>query len=242
MNGMGVSKSKFNKFRGFLEKSKITMSLVAQIVAGIVIVAISLSLIFRITHLILKNQILTFDVTIRDYIYLFRDPIITELMRGITFLGSAPFLGAATIATVVFLFKSRKKDALVFAFILSFGVFLNIALKYVFQRPRPDFLPLANESSYSLPSGHSMNSFVFYTCISFFIFRRLKNKSLKIFLMGASILLILLVGVSRIYLGVHYPSDVLAGFLTGLLWFVIVLIFEKTVLFFKLLSVYEGKK
>lgn len=238
----GISESKFNKFRGFLKKSKITISLMAQIVTGIVIVAISLTGIFKITHLILKNEILTFDVVIRDYVYLFRGPIITELMRGVTFLGSAPFLGTATIATTLFLLKNRKKDALVFTFILSFGVFLNIALKYLFQRPRPDFLPLANESSYSLPSGHSMNSFVFYTCISFFIFRKLKNKSLKIFLIGTSILLIFFVGISRIYLGVHYPSDVLAGFLTGLLWFVLVLIFEKTILFFKLLSVYEGKK
>jgi undecaprenyl-diphosphatase len=127
----------------------------------------------------------------------------------------------------------KRKDALVFSFTLFFGIGLNLLLKDMFHRPRPHLMPLVHETSYSFPSGHAMNSFIFYTCLSFFVFRKLKNRQLGISLITVSGVLLLLIGISRIYLGAHYPSDVLAGYMAGLCWFVVVFLFEKTLIFLR---------
>lgn len=115
-----------------------------------------------------------------------------------------------------------------FTFILAFSAGLNEILKHLFVRPRPQFMPLINEPSYSFPSGHSMNSFVFYTCLAYFIFSRVDNRTYRRLLYFLSAAIILLIGISRIYLGAHYPSDVLAGYAAGALWFFVVTLFEKT--------------
>jgi undecaprenyl-diphosphatase len=123
---------------------------------------------------------------------------------------------------------------------LFFGIALNFLLKSMFQRPRPTFLPLVQENFYSFPSGHAMNSFIFYTSLSFFIFRRIRNKYLRIGLIFLSMMFILLIGISRVYLGAHYASDVVAGYVTGFLWFVLVLFFEKSLVFLKLFKRYRA--
>ncbi len=102
------------------------------------------------------------------------------------------------------------------------GLGLTLLLKELYHRVRPDFLPLAYETSYSFPSGHAMNSLIFYTCLSFFVLNHVKNKQLRMIFFVLSGILIFLIGISRIYLGVHYPSDVIGGYAAGFCWLTLV--------------------
>lgn len=235
-------KHHLESFVGFSFSSQIPFILFAEIVVGFFTVIVSLVLFLKIGREVLGKEIFPIDTLITHTIYSLRSPEMTIFMNFITFLASNIFLTSAIIFTILFLLTKNKKDAFVFAFILISGVGLNQALKDTFQRARPTFLPLATEQSYSFPSGHTMNGFIFYTCLSYFIFRRFKNKKLGYFLIVCSAILVLLIGVSRVYLGVHFPTDVIAGYLGGILWFVIVLLFEKTVVFFKLFRKYESNK
>lgn len=226
----------------FSKSSQIALLLSSEIIIGFFLTIFTLAGFLKLGDDVLDKELISFDSSITNIIYSFRNPEMTSLMKSITFFGGDIFLGSATIMIILLLLRNNKKDALVFSFILFFGIGLNLLLKDMFQRPRPHFMPLVHETSYSFPSGHSMNSFIFFTSISFFLFRRLKNKSLRDTLLFLSGLLILLIGISRIYLGAHYPSDILAGYIAGLCWFVMVLLFEKTLIFFKLFKKFERKE
>lgn len=217
--------------------------LILEITFGLFIVLVSVYLFAEIAEDVWSNETIFFDQSITSLIYLTRNSVLTEWMLMITQLGGQYFLGTAIILTITFLLLSKHvKDALIFSFILFFGIVLNAALKIIFQRERPTLLPLANESSFSFPSAHTMNSFIFFTCLSYFIFRKMKHKKSKYTFISLSILLVILIGVSRIYLGVHFPSDVIAGYVAGLCWFVLVILFEKTLLFLNMFKRYEFEK
>jgi membrane-associated phospholipid phosphatase len=201
-----------------------------QIILGICAVIASLFVFLKLAYKIIDNETVFFDSSIINFMYSLRSPEMTALMKGITFLGGEIFLGTATAITILILFKKHKNDALNFIFILLFGIGLNLFLKDLFQRPRPDFMPLIHEATYSFPSGHAMNSFVFYMTLSYFIFHETRRKMLSILFASVSAIIVLLIGISRIYLGVHYPSDVIAGYAAGILWFCLVILFEKTVI------------
>lgn len=235
-------KRKFRKLFDFSRSSQIALILILEIIFGSFIVLVSLAIFFKLAREIAEKDVISFDSTITNFIYLLRTPLLTTVMNWITFFGGEYFLDVAILISIIFLFKKHKLDALIFTFILILSVGLNFYLKEFFHRARPDFLPLAFEKTYSFPSGHAMNSFVFFTSISYFIFRKMKNRKLGAFLIILSVLLIFLIGVSRIYMGVHYPSDVIAGFAAGLLCFVIVLLFEKTILFLRLFKKFESEK
>ena len=216
--------------------SKIFPLLLLQIAVGLGLITGSLYIFLRLANDVMQKQVISFDAAITQAVYAWRSPFLTDIMNGITFLGSHVFLAISMVAIILFLLRTNRKNALLFSFILSFGVGLNFLLKLLFERPRPDFMPLIDEISYSFPSGHAMNSFIFYACVSFFIFRHFKMKTLGWIHIAASAILVLLIGVSRIYLGAHYPSDVVAGYAAGLLWFILVLFFGKSLTFLKLLK------
>lgn len=230
------------KLFNFSKSSRTASTLVIEIIIGISAVIGSLYIFLKLSHKIISQEIMSFDTTIIYFVYTFRSPFFTEIMKTITFFGGEFFLGATIIVTILLLFRRHKKDAFVFGFILLFGISLNLLLKDLFQRPRPTLEPLIHEITYSFPSGHAMNSFVFYMALSYFVFRNTRNRKLGIWLTAISWMLVFFIGLSRIYLGAHYPSDVLAGFVAGLLWFVTVLLFEKTLIFLRLFQAYELNK
>lgn len=106
-------------------------------------------------------------------------------------------------------------------------------LKQIIQRPRPDIMPSVVETSYSFPSGHAMNSSVFYLTIAFYTYHFTRKKKLSLVVTGGAIVLLLLIGFSRVYLGVHYPSDVVAGYVVGVWWLTTAILISKSVSFVK---------
>ncbi|TYR76673.1 phosphatase PAP2 family protein [Rossellomorea vietnamensis] len=103
-------------------------------------------------------------------------------------------------------------------FTIALGGGFNWLLKAYFKRERPDIEALVEQGGYSFPSGHSMGSFVLYGTLAFAVFRLYDHTWSKILGAAALMLLVLLIGLSRIYLGVHYPSDILGGFSAGGVW------------------------
>lgn len=143
----------------------------------------------------------------------------TPIAKFITNFGGAIFLIILTILLLVVL--KNKKVGLSICINLVVVTILNQLLKRLLQRPRPTEFRIIEENGYSFPSGHSMVSMAFYGYLIYLIYRFVKNKYLKWISIVLLSLLICLIGISRIYLGVHYTSDVLGGFLISISYLVI---------------------
>lgn len=158
-----------------------------------------------------------------DYIYHHISKLIsdnfTTFFKLVTHFGDAPILIGISLGTLLF-FKNKRYGIFMSLNLTLIFVF-NQYMKIFFERPRPVDLMIVQERGYSFPSGHSMVSMAFYGFIIFLIWKYLKNKTLKwlyTILLG---ILIVLIGTSRIYLGVHYASDVLAGFYFSIAYLII---------------------
>lgn len=177
-------------------------------------------LVIGIIEDVLDKEIGKLDVTGYNLVseYLISDNI-TPLAKGITQLGGV--IGLITIAIVLSIaIKNKKINILIWAN-LGISALLNQILKRIVQRPRPTEFRIIDESGYSFPSGHSMVSAAFYGFLIYLIYKNVKNQYLKCGLITVLSLLIILIGTSRIYLGVHYTSDVLAGFLIAISYLII---------------------
>lgn len=141
-------------------------------------------------------------------------PVLTLLMKGVTHLGDS----AAIVVFCLILFvvsKTRRTMALPVSMAVISSAIFNIVLKHIFARSRPDILRLISETGYSFPSGHAMNNAALYTMLILLIWWYVKNTHLKITLSSICAALTILIGYSRVYLGVHYAGDVLGGWLFG---------------------------
>ncbi len=161
----------------------------------------------------------TIDNAIYETIIKIMNSNITAIMIFISFLGSAITLITLALASI-FLVKDKKYSKLIMLN-LALSFILNRILKLIIARPRPPRLRLVIENGYSFPSGHSMVSFAFYGFLIYLINKNLKNKKIKYSLIVLLSLLILLIGISRIYLGVHYVTDVLGGYIIGLIYLIV---------------------
>lgn len=134
----------------------------------------------------------------------------TPIAKLITNFGGALVLIGTTVILVISI--KNRRIGLSIAANLGIVTGLNIVLKQIVQRPRPTEYRIINETGYSFPSGHSMVSMAFYGFLIYLIYKYVKNQYLKIGLISFLSILIVSIGISRIYLGVHYTSDVMAGF------------------------------
>jgi undecaprenyl-diphosphatase len=143
-----------------------------------------------------------------------------DAVRDLTALGSAVVLILLVLLILGYLCLRRQFAAALFiALATAGGEGLNTLLKESFQRTRPDFVPhLTEVKTLSFPSGHAMAASIFYLTICAVLAQTAKRRREKIYIVGAGVLLTLLTGLSRIYLGVHFPSDVVAGWAAGAAW------------------------
>jgi undecaprenyl-diphosphatase len=143
-----------------------------------------------------------------------------EAMTDITALGSATVLLLVCAAVTIYLLFSRRLRTALFVFAATTGgMILGILLKLVYARPRPQLVPhLVDVASSSFPSGHATDSAIVYLTLAALLARTVPEPASRIYIIGVAILLTLLIGVSRAYLGVHWPSDVAAGWTIGAAW------------------------
>ena len=147
-------------------------------------------------------------------------PWLEGAMRDITSLGSGSVLVLIVTAVIVYLLMIRRPATALLIFVaVAGGQVLSSLLKAGIDRPRPDLVShLVNETSFSFPSGHAMLSAVTYLTLGSLAARFLHGRTTKIFVLCLAVLTTVLVGISRVYLGVHWPSDVLAGWCAGFAW------------------------
>lgn len=169
---------------------------------------------------VMDKDIMTFDETGYSIVskYLITDTL-TPIAKIITFFGSAYWLIGLSIFLLLII--KNKKIGISISINLGLAALTNFLLKQILQRPRPIGHRIINESGYSLPSGHSMVSMAFYGFLIYLVYKRIENKHLKSFLIALLLVLIINIGISRIYLGVHYTSDVIAGFLVAISYLII---------------------
>ena len=154
-----------------------------------------------------------------------RNPPLTIFMKTITKLSNTSFIIIlAIILTLLFLWKWKNiQIAQLIPCNLIASALLNQILKLIFQRERPNGYRLIEMSGYSFPSGHAMVSMAFYGLLIYIIYRLVKNKNLRNILIAVNVLIIILIGISRVYLGVHYLSDVLTGYSISIIYLLIVI-------------------
>ncbi len=152
------------------------------------------------------------------------DPVgplwLEEIGRDLTALGGVAILSILTVGVVIFLFLQGTTRAAYFVTIsIVGGVLLGTVLKSFFARPRPELVPhLSYVYTASFPSGHSLNAAVVYLTLGVLLARLQKRRILKIYIMCVAAFVTIAVGISRVYLGVHWPTDVLAGWTAGAVW------------------------
>lgn len=158
------------------------------------------------------------------------DPIgpkwLEEMMRDFTAMGSTGVLAVMVLTIAGFLAMTRKGHAALFVLAsVGGGVLISQTMKWAYARPRPDLVPHGAEVfTASFPSGHSMMSAVVYLTLGALLARTQVDRAAKIYVLATAVMLTALVGVSRVYLGVHWPTDVLAGWALGGVWALICLL------------------
>ncbi len=154
---------------------------------------------------------------------------LTSFLKIITFsAGTIGISCIAILALIIGIIIKKRREGLCIFLVTLFNFIVSEIIKNIIQRPRPEVLRLIPESSFSFPSGHSLVSTSFCGILIYLILKSEMNKNLKVILTVLLALFPILVGISRIYLGVHYPSDVLGGYLIGiLLLFIEISIIEK---------------
>lgn len=202
-----------NFYQRYIQKLPFTFFL---LLAGL----IALILFGVLTHEVLGEQEDAFDSATFSYLSAHViTPKRTAIMEGITFLASRNFLLAAYSALILFyLYQKQKRRSLEVLLIGLIGFLINYLMKLFFHRPRPANPLVDPLTSFSFPSGHATSAFVFYGLLAYLVWQTKLSRPIKWLLSALLIALALLIGFSRVYLRVHYPSDVIGGFFIGFAW------------------------
>ncbi len=209
----------------------------AFLVGGLVLVLLLLGFAL-VSDMVLEGQTQAFDDRVLQSLRQAADPSLPvgpAWLRGaaldITALGSGWVLGVVVAAIAGFMLLQGLQRTALFVVVASVGGWvLNALLKELFQRPRPEVVPHLREvMSLSFPSGHAMTSAAVYLTLGALLMRVADRRATKIYCMAVAMCLAVLIGVSRVYLGVHYPTDVLAGWLVGLSWALFCWLLERAI-------------
>ena len=184
-----------------------------------IIFSLSILIFLAVMFLLLKDQITIFDNYVYNIIIKLKCKPVTYFFEIISFFCSTWFLVLSTILIMVLSKDKKKGFYIVLNILLCF--LLNQSFKLIFARTRPEDINLINEFGYSFPSGHSMVSLAFYGFFIYIIAHLKIKKNKKILYCSLLALFVLLIGISRIYLGVHYASDVLAGYALAMAYLII---------------------
>ncbi len=194
----------------------------------IIIVCLCLLLFSVILFNVCKYGVLDIDNNVYNFISKnIMNDTLSSILKCVTHLGGVAFI----VLLGVLCFMFCKKNRWFITFDLVGCTVINQTIKHIVRRPRPNVLRLVEESGYSFPSGHSMISVAFYGLVIYFVYKNINNKYLKWALISLLSLLILTIGFSRIYVGVHYFTDVVGGFFLALAYLIVyIYIYNKKVI------------
>ena len=192
----------------------------AALLVGLLVAAAAAMLLTWLGDEVLEGDALGLDNHTRSLVHTVASPGLTRVMRTASLYGGPSVLvPAGLLAAVAFLVRGWRRGALLAVITLAGAGLLNWLLKLSFGRVRPEaFFDYPLPGSPSFPSGHALFAASVFGGLAALLSPRLKHRALRIVVWSAALLLILLVGVSRVYFGVHYPSDVLAGYSVGVIW------------------------
>lgn len=190
------------------------------------------------TYSLKAGNLDVFDERVTAWIYSYRSPAMTNIMIPITELGSQwAYLVLIPVITAILYYTGKNWRVSYQAFFVLLSTFLlNLGIKHLISRPRPEIgnrLVEISDGSFSYPSGHSMCAMAFYGFNIYLIFKLVKRPWLRYTLIISQLLLILLIGASRVYLGVHYPTDVIAGFAAGFVWLALCIVIVRSINFYR---------
>jgi membrane-associated phospholipid phosphatase len=187
---------------------------------GLMAAAIVMVLFAVLASEVLEGETQHFDDAVRMTVYGVASPHATSVLYAVTQLGSPLLLIPGTlVCSLLFLHLRRIRGAILLTLTMVGVTLLNWILKAVFQRPRPlPFFGLTTPTSYSFPSGHALAAFCFYGALAALVTARLRSPLLRALVWAGAAVVIVAVGFSRLYLGMHYPSDIVAGYATGFVW------------------------
>ena len=185
--------------------------------------AISFFIFIILTILVLTGVTNKIDLSIESFIISIRNDSLTKILTIITNIGSAYSLISLTFLISLIATIKRKKLPINTIINLISVFIISQIFKAIIRRPRPAEIFLVKASGYSYPSGHTMVSFAFFTFIAYSLLEKIDNKILKMMIRLITLLLVIAIGFSRIYLGVHHFTDVLGGYLLGLSYLLVFL-------------------
>lgn len=180
---------------------------------------------FALADEVRDTDTLTFDELVLTSLNAASTPFWDGFFVFVTQLGGVLFVGVVSALLAAFLWLKKKwRSVSIVVFGMGGMVVLNVLLKFLFERPRPDLWEqLVVEESFSFPSGHAMASMALAIVIGYVLVRSKLDRHLVIVLIGLLVLYVILIGISRLYLGVHYPTDIVGGWLISSAWLLVVI-------------------
>ncbi|HET9041415.1 MAG TPA: phosphatase PAP2 family protein [Gemmatimonadales bacterium] len=188
--------------------------------AGLAVAVLAMFLFGWLADEMLEGETLALDLRVRAATHAIATPGLTHALRIVSLVGGPSVLAVlGAVLAAVFVWHRWWRGAIVLLVAMVGAGLLDTALKLAFRRTRPTpYFGYPLPDSYSFPSGHALFAFCFFTAGAALLAPRLQHPALRWLVMVVALVLVLAIGFSRIYLGVHYPSDVLAGYAVGLLW------------------------
>jgi undecaprenyl-diphosphatase len=188
---------------------------------GLVAAAVALSLFVWLGYQVRSGEPTDFDLTIRAAVRSLETAKLSSVMWGASFYGAPRRLFPLSLAAAaVFLLRGWRRGAVLVLVTLAGAAILDTGLKELFARARPqaffDYYPAPR--SFSFPSGHAFFAVCFFGGIAVLLSHRLRGRLAGALVWAVALVLTFLIGVSRVYLGVHYPTDVIGGFAVGIVW------------------------
>jgi len=194
---------------------------VGVFLVGGILVAIFATMGFaELAEHVLEGGTQSFDVAVLEWIKQHHSPVLTQLLTEMTYLGTGIVVITVVGVTALFLWNTEHKHSARLLLASTIGaIILNNTLKYFYHRERPSVFEWGTHvASSSFPSGHAMSATVVYGTVAYLLMRLQKHTLSKVLTLSGAVILILLICFTRLYLGVHYPSDVLGGIIVGLAW------------------------
>lgn len=190
----------------------------------LVLAAIAAALFCALALDVETNPVAGFDEAVRMEVHGLASPFLTRVAETVTWLGTLGVLALFDVVAVAVLLHAGRRDGAAMLTVTMVGsVALENGLKFSFQRVRPPPFFGSEPLTYSFPSGHALFSLCFYCGLAAAATHSVQSCAFKTAIWVAAVLLVLAIGGTRVYLGVHYPSDVLGGYLVAIAWIAIVL-------------------